>query len=223
MQPGNAISVEYTAKLLTGAKIGSAGNENASHITFSNNPNNKGSRGKTPDLKVKVFTYQLVVNKVDEAQNPLKGAKFTLSKLDKTDGKYKPVPTQVDDVDLMTVSKDGTTFTFKGLDEGKYMLKESKAPTGYTKISDIEFEISSTTDNDAQSLIGLSGKADDGTVEFAQNVDDGSLTTTIQNKSGSVLPSTGGMGTTVLYVGGAALVEVAVIGLAKRRAARSGA
>ena len=62
---GDVISVEYTAELLTGANIGSAGNVNTSHVTFSNNPNNKDSKGKTPDHTVKVFTYQLVVNKVN--------------------------------------------------------------------------------------------------------------------------------------------------------------
>lgn len=218
VHPGDDISVEYTAELLTGANIGSAGNVNTSHITFSNNPNNKDSKGTTPDHTTKVFTYQLVVNKVNEAQNPLKGAEFTLKKLDKTDGTYKPVPTG-----LMTVSDDGTRFTFKGLDEGAYQLVENEAPKGYNKMSDVYFSILSTTNDDDQTLTGLSGEAKDGTAQFDAKTDDGSLTTTIQNNSGSVLPSTGGMGTTVLYVGGAALVVVAVIGLAKRRAARNDA
>ncbi len=223
---GDFISVEYKAKLLTGANIGSAGNENASHITFSNNPNNKDSRGKTPDQKVKVFTYQLVVNKVNEVQNPLKGADFTLYKLDKTNGQYKPVPTELDGVDLKTKSEDGATFTFKGLDEGVYKLEETTTPKGYNTISPIEFSIISVADNNMKTLVSINGStesASTGKAEFLSDKDTGTVSTTIQNKSGSILPSTGGMGTTVLYVGGAALVVVAVIGLAKRRAARSDA
>ncbi|MEE8704607.1 MAG: SpaA isopeptide-forming pilin-related protein [Olsenella sp.] len=223
VHPGDSISVEYTAELLTGANIGAAGNVNTSHTVFSNNPNNKDSKGRTPDHTTKVFTYQLVINKVNEANKHLLGADFTLYKLDREDGTYKEVPIKVDNVDLKTVSDDGATFTFKGLDEGKYKIVESTTPKGYNKISDIEFEVSSTTDDDAQELTGLSGKALDGTAQFAANTTDGSVTTDIQNKSGSVLPSTGGMGTTVLYVGGAALAIVAVVGLVRRRATRNDA
>jgi hypothetical protein len=222
VHPGDDISVEYTAELLTGANIGSAGNVNTSHITFSNNPNNKDSKGTTPDHTTKVFTYKLVVNKVNEAQNPLSGADFTLYKLDKSDGKYKAVPTQVDGVDLKTVEK-GTTFTFKGLDEGNYKLVETTTPKGYNTMADVLFTIQSTTDDDAQTLKGLSGDVTGGTAEFTPSVADGSLTTTIQNNSGSILPSTGGMGTTVLYVGGAVLAVVACVGLAIRHNKRQNA
>ena len=173
-----------------------------------------------------MFTYQLVVNKVNEAQIPLKGADFTLYKLDKTDGTYKKVPIKVDGVDLKTVSEDGATFTFKGLDEGVYKLEETTTPKGYNTISPIEFSIINATNDDAGTLVSINGSTEstsEGKAEFSADADTGIVSTTIQNKSGSVLPSTGGMGTTVLYVGGAALVVVAVIGLAKRRAARSDA
>ncbi|MST72777.1 SpaA isopeptide-forming pilin-related protein [Olsenella porci] len=222
VHPGDDISVEYTAELLTGANIGSAGNVNTSHITFSNNPNNKDSKGTTPDHTTKVFTYKLVVKKVNEAQNPLSGADFTLYKLDRSDGTYKEVPTQVDGVDLKTVEK-GTTFTFKGLDEGNYKLVETTTPKGYNTMADVLFTIQSTTDDDAQTLKGLSGDVTGGTAEFTPSVADGSLTTTIQNNSGSILPSTGGMGTTVLYVGGAVLAVVACVGLAIRHNKRQNA
>lgn len=223
VHPGDDISVEYTAELLTGANIGSTGNVNTSHITFSNNPNNKDSKGKTPDHTTKVFTYQLVVNKVNESQSPLSGADFTLYKLDRSDNTFKAVSTTVDGKDLKTVSDNGTKFTFKGLDEGIYKLVESKTPKGYNTMSDVEFTIQSTTDDDAQNLTGLSGNAKDGTAEFTAKLADGSLTTTIQNNSGSVLPSTGGMGTTVLYVGGAVLAVVACVGLAIRHNKRQNA
>jgi LPXTG-motif cell wall-anchored protein len=84
-------------------------------------------------------------------------------------------------------------------------------------MSDVEFSILSTTNDDDQTLTGLSGNKISGTAEFTASVDNGSLTTTIQNKSGSILPSTGGMGTTVLYVAGAAIVVAAGVGLAIRR------
>ena len=132
----------------------------------------------------------------------------------------------MDGVDLKTVSEDGATFTFKGLDEGVYKLEETTTPKGYNTISPIEFSIINATNDDAGTLVSINGSTEstsEGKAEFSADADTGIVSTTIQNKSGSVLPSTGGMGTTVLYVGGAALVVVAVIGLAKRRAARSDA
>ena len=59
------ISVEYTSMLNDHAVIGSTGNKNTSHVTYTNNPNEQtGEGGKTPDDVVIVFTYQTIVNKV---------------------------------------------------------------------------------------------------------------------------------------------------------------
>jgi LPXTG-motif cell wall-anchored protein len=62
-----------------------------------------------------------------------------------------------------------------------------------------------------------------GEATFTVEKDAGSLTTDVVNKKGSILPSTGGMGTTILYVAGAAIVVAAGIGLAIRRNKRQNA
>ena len=61
------VRVEYTATLNENAVIGSLGNPNTMYMEFSNNPNNEqgGDKGQTPEDKVIVFTYKVVINKID--------------------------------------------------------------------------------------------------------------------------------------------------------------
>lgn len=210
------IVVEYTAKLNDKAVLGSAGNPNSVELTYSNNPNATGDgtskpadTGKTPKDTVKVFTYQTIINKVDQDGNKLKGAGFTLYK----DGKeFKKLP-----------AGDATTFTFKGLDAGNYELVESTTPDGYNTIKPIKFTIKAEYDTEADDpqLTELSGgvtaNTDSGMIEFNKNITpkeaatSGSLEANVENKKGSLLPSTGGMGTTILYVIGSILVLVAAV------------
>lgn len=197
------VVVNYTARLNENAVIGSAGNPNTVNLTYSNNPNDggKGETGKTPDDKNKVFTYKAVVNKVDQDKKSLKGAGFTLQK--NVNGKYT-------DVKSFTAG-EATTFTFTGLDDGNYILKETTTPAGYNTIDPIEFTISAThqeTSDDPQ-LLTLSGDVKSGEATFTADKTAGSLTTDVVNKPGSQLPETGGMGTTLLYVLGGVLVALA--------------
>lgn len=195
------VVVNYSAKLNEHAVIGAVGNPNTVYLTYSNNPNQggDGETGKTPDDKNIVFTYKTVVNKVDAAQKPLAGAGFTLQK--KANGTYNDVKTFV-------ANEQTTKFEFTGLDDGDYKLIESTTPAGYNTIDPIEFTISATHDEkaDEPKLLTLSGNVNSGKAEFAIDKNAGSLTTNVVNKNGSVLPSTGGMGTTVIYIAGAALV-----------------
>lgn len=206
------IVVEYTAKLNENAVIGSKGNPNTVKLVYSNNPNYEGKgeespKGNTPEKNVKVFTYQTIINKVGEDEKtPLAGAEFTLVKKNK-DGSTK-------NVDVVK-NAEGTSFTFKGLDAGDYVLKETKTPDGYNTIEEcrnggqgIEFSIVS----DYSKKDGLQSLKVTGTDrEFAPDLSTGSLTAKIVNRKGSLLPSTGGMGTTILYVIGSILVLVAAV------------
>ncbi len=202
------VVVEYTCTLNDDAVMGKPGNPNDVYLTFSNNPNKggEGSQGQTPKDKAIVFTYQVLVNKVDPEGHPLSGAAFTLQRK-QADGSYKDVKT--------TTAGDATSFSFKHLDDGVYRLIESTAPEGYNKIDDIDFVV--TADHDIESsdpqLTQLNGNVQSGAITFATNVDQGSLTTDVENRKGSTLPSTGGMGTTVLYVGGVAIAIASAAGV----------
>ncbi len=212
------IVVEYKATLNNSAVIGSKGNPNTVNLEFSNNPNNGGEsdKGKTPDDKVIVFTYKVVIKKVDKDKLPLKGAEFTL---------YKKINDQEDKkITTVATGEDQNIFEFKGLDDGDYVLKETKTPDGYNTIADQYFTISATHDfSDNPTLTEFSGNATYGqvcTITFTSNTDDGSLTADVINNKGSVLPSTGGAGRVAIYVIGAILVIGGGIVLVTKRRVR---
>lgn len=219
----SVITVEYSAKLNEDAVIGSTGNVNEAKLVYSNNPNNSGKgsndHGETPWDNVIVFTYKVVVNKVDGQQAPLAGAAFKLEKK-LHDGSWTTVKEFEAGAD--------TTFSFNGLDDGDYKLTETATPAGYNTIDPITFtvtaehEIEWTTEARTNVLTSFSGDNASGSVTFTANKSEGSLSTTVVNKKGSELPSTGGMGTTVLYAIGGALVVAAGCGLVvkKRMAAK---
>ena len=230
VEAGSIISVEYTSTLNNQAVIGSTGNKNTSHVTYTNNPNDEqaGENGETPDDVVIVFTYQTIVNKVtknpnydstvegSEAYIPLKGAGFTLYKKNAS-GRYEAVGSELKSADM-------TTFTWSGLDDGDYKLVETTTPSGYNTIPDIEFTISAGhVDGDSPYLNTLSGNVASGTATFTAVVNDGSLSTDVVNNSGTQLPSTGGIGTTIFYVLGSVLViGAAVLLVTKKRMSTKG-
>ena len=205
------IVVEYTAKLNENAECGGKfGNPNTVYLDFSNNPNigGEGDRGKTREDKVIVFTYKLTVNKVDKENKPLTGAEFSLFKKVKVDGK--------DELELVEVKKilstnaEGTVFGFTGLDDGTYVLRETKTPDGYNSIEDQTFTISAEHDenSDDPKLTALTGDPASGSIieNFGVTLEEGELSTDVINNKGSVLPSTGGAGRVAIYVIGAILV-----------------
>ena len=232
---GSVISVEYTSKLNNQAVIGSTGNKNTSHVTYTNNPNDEqaGENGKTPNDVVIVFTYQTIVNKVtknpaydaskdtektgtDSDGNkefiPLNGAGFTLYKKNAS-GTYVAVGSELK-------GKDMTTFTWSGLDDGDYKLVETTTPSGYNTIPDIEFTITAAHDvtSDNPALTSLSGGE-----KFTGAFSTGVVSANIENQSGAQLPSTGGIGTTIFYVLGSVLVlGAAVLLVTKKRMSTKG-
>ena len=237
LDAGNSsvITVEYTAKLNENAVLGSAGNPNEVYLEYSNNPNKSeegnNETGETPKDVVIVFTYKTIINKVDSENKPLTGAAFKLEKLIK--GKDGAADTWTT-VKEFTVDETTTSFTFSGLDDGQYKLTETKTPVGYNTIDPIYFVIEATHDEtaDAPTLKTLNAYLTDangnkqtemkdgesvnidlGTVDLTA----GSITTTVVNKSGSELPSTGGIGTTIFYVLGGVLVLAAVVLLVTKK------
>ena len=203
------IVVEYNATLNSDAVIGSKGNPNTVKLTYSNNPNNTGNgeskpddTGETPEDKVIVFTYKVVVNKVDKEKNPLVGAGFTL---------YKMVNGSKTKIKEIKANDSTSTFEFKGLDDGAYILSETTTPDGYNTIEDINFVVTAEHDVEADNpaLTSLSGKLTTGDIVFESDLSKGSLTAEVVNEKGSKLPSTGGMGTTLLYVVGTIIILAA--------------
>lgn len=149
----------------------------------------------------------------------LEGAGFTL---------YKKVPTDTKDAVggyivvkeiTPTDSNKPTEFVFKGTDAGEYKLVETTVPAGYNKAEDITFTVNAeynTNSADPKLTKFEVTPATAGftvtttTTEGSSAIDtNGVITGKILNQKGSTLPSTGGMGTTMLYIGGAALIVLA--------------
>ena len=109
---------------------------------------------------------------------------------------------------------NGVTFTFEGLDDGDYRLTETTTPDGYNTIDPIEFTVTAKHAEEAvtPTLTELSGDPFTGTVET------GALTMMVVNNSGTILPGTGGMGTTLFYIiGGILLLGAVVVLVSKKR------
>lgn len=216
---GGKFTVEYTSTLNENAVIGSTGNPNEASLEFSNNPNvgGEGETGKTPTDKVIVFTYQLDINKTFNGGTPAENdlPKFKLYKFDSATNDYIIDRGEV----TITKTEDGKyTASFKRVDDGKYKLVETKTPAGFNTAADTLFEI--TADHDVESdnpqLTVLKINT------TAGNTTTGTVTADVVNQKGSNLPSTGGMGTVLLYVAGIAVFVLAgatlVMALRRRNA-----
>lgn len=207
----SVITVEYTATLNDNAVTGSTGNTNTVNLEYSNNPNSggEGDTGTTPDDTVIVFTYKVVLNKVDKDKQPLDGAGFTLYKKNST-GDYVAVGEEI---------KDVTTFTFNGLDDGDYRLVETTTPATYNTMDPVEFTVTADheIESDSPVLKTLNGNVTAGEITFTSSVPDGSLTSDVVNYKGSELPETGGMGTRILYLLGGVLVIAALVLLVTKK------
>ena len=239
------IVVSYTSVLNSSAELGATGNPNEVKLKYSNNPNSTDDsdtdEGETPKDKVIVFTYKPVINKVDENNEPLTGAGFTLYKevaagyvaqegeTVQTGAAIKTaLAAQNSSINaaalkdasnyvakaMTLVTGSQTSFEFKGIDDGKYVLVETTIPEGYNAFVAEEFEVTATHDaeSDDPQLTALTGGN-----RLPGAVDAGTLTGKVENKSGATLPSTGGIGTTIFYIIGAILVIGAGVVLVTRR------
>ncbi|WP_282710326.1 isopeptide-forming domain-containing fimbrial protein [Lancefieldella sp. Marseille-Q7238] len=194
--PGKSIEVTYEAELTSEAFSHSADDVTGNTATVTFNPNPYDSTTVTPDSTTKVKTYGYVFKKTDPEGNPLKGATFTLTL---PNGKV-----------LTSTSDDKGYVYFSGLAAGHYKISETGVPTGYTKVEDIEFDLSETTataDNPA-----TEGVTENNFLVNSQNVVD---------KKQPVLPVTGDAGTFALTAAGTVLLAAGVFAIIRSRKQRA--
>ena len=220
LNDGATITVTYTAHLNEKAFVntegGSTSNINKVYLTYSNNPRDESSIGKTPEsTPVYVYTYQLSNTKHQDTKDglALAGAGFRLYSDEachdedeiklkmNDDGTYsRDFSTEGKGVEMIS-GQDGQ-FNVKGLDAGTYYLKETKTPDGYSACKVIPVTIKA--DHSRNDQVNLEGS---------------NLTNDIVNiKAGGItLPSTGGIGTTLFYVVGGGLMVAAIVLLVTKK------
>ena len=199
--------VMYSATLTDAAVIGGKGNTNETYLKYGVNSESNHSTTKTYTFKITVFKYT-------GTDTPLSGAKFQLY----TDEQCKnEVNVKLDGTDYLVGSTDTNKnvmtspvstgeFTIKGLKAGTYYLKEIKAPKGYNLLAKA-IKVVITDDGQVQVK----------KTEGLTNVD----RVEVKNNSGTLLPSTGGAGTTMIYLVGALLVLGSGVVLASKRRSNS--
>lgn len=221
LNDGATITVTYTAHLNDKAYVNTAGgstsNINKVYLTYSNNPKDESSIGKTPEsTPVYVYTYQLNNTKYhddDKPNNVLAGAGFRLYsdeachdedeiKLKMNDDRTYSRDFSTEGKGVEMISGQDGQFNVKGLDAGTYYLKETTPPDGYSACKVIPVTIKA--DHSRNDQVNLEGS---------------NLTNDIVNiKAGGItLPSTGGIGTTLFYVVGGGLMVAAIVLLVTKK------
>lgn len=211
----DTLYIEYKAKVTADAINGDA--KNNAHYEYSNNPKADGL-GEYDVPEVVVHNFNLKFVKKDGTTNAmLPGAGFALYKADDNWSKsgnaimsIKQDRTKVDSttgggIGIVSFETNETTFNFKGLAAGKYLLEEIETPEGYNTLSE-PIKITIEDNNNGTCTITIGDK------NVAENT-----AAIVNNFKGSQLPETGGIGTTIFYLIGAILVIGAGVVFVTRR------
>lgn len=197
---GEAVVVSYKLKV-TKEAIDSENTKNSATLTYSNNPKTNTTTTTTPEEEY-VYSSKVVVTKVDGADKitTLSGATFVLMNGNKF---YKAVmdgeklvkvewEDSIDNATKYTTGEDGI-ISFEGLKDGSYKLVETEAPLGYNKLPQpVEVEVNCDYDDNQKAIPVVTEK-------------------TVENNTGTELPSTGGFGTTMFIMIGSLLAVLSMV------------
>lgn len=222
------IVVTYSATLNNDAEIGTA-NVNETYLTYGDGTDSLHDLTAT-------YSWQFLVKKVNDKSDVLEGAVFQLS----TDAEGKnllyfenvtPTPAPANDepapasndtitrtyrlsnstaegVTTSLTTDSAGTFYLSGLNTGTYYLTEISAPIGYTKLEKpITIEITDYMESSGTDITqGVKSR-----IRVGTDAETTIMSVEVINTSGAQLPSTGGIGVTVFYVTGGALILAAVV------------
>lgn len=214
LNANDTITVTYSAVLNEKAEIGNVDNNtNETWLKYGDSKNTQHKTTTTKTFEMNVFKFYKD-KKNSDTETGLAGATFKLTKDSKDAENISFVKTSDKSAaeDVYRVAKTGETvttitspksgkFTIQGLGAGTYFLTETKQPDGYNKLAKpVKVEIK----DNGEIFVDDSKTANIGDVK-------------VENKSGTVLPSTGGAGTTMIYLVGAVLVLGSGVVLATKR------
>lgn len=235
---GKTITVTYKATLNKDAVVGGHGNTNSAKIQYSNDPSTDGT-GESEPSKVRVFTYGFTVDKYTgdnytDGAARLAGAKFTLAPKNGNPMSFVKVKdgnatenavyrVATDDEKASTTTTTITTpangkVDFQGLENGEYTLTETKAPAGYNKLASaigVKVDGQNNGTDTTHATVHITYDNDNGSSNYDQTASNGVIP--VRNKSGVVLPGTGGMGTIAFTVIGVLVIALGVAWTLKRK------
>ena len=204
------IVVTYTAVVNEEAEVYDDPNTNKTKLKFGDE-----YRDETTWDETKTYTFTFDIVKTDNEKELITGAEF---KLYDSETGGNEIPVVADGTNTYRLAKDGETgvaivvnenhyITVNGLDDKTtYWLEETKTPEGYHKLTGRVEVALGEKQNISTTMTGTTWAEGDGGVH-------------VINKPGQPLPSTGGMGTTLFYIGGGVLVvgAAALFVLKKRK------
>ena len=226
LKANDVITVQYTATVNENAVIGDAGNPNETILEYNNKYANKST--------TKTYVWEMGVHKfanlgTGKEDTPLENAEFRLYKMESGTKKYAKFTETGAKTNVYKLNNENDRWTtdetaatkvktpangnikFEGLDAGTYYLEETTAPMGYNKLTDsIEVIIEHTLPTVESGTVSY-------TVKYGETTaSDGVVR--VENKTGTTLPGTGGIGTTIFYVvGGGLMAAAGVLLITKKR------
>ncbi len=197
IKANDKIYISYAATLNDQAVIGEPGNHNSAVLEY-------GDGHRTEEDITSTYTYGFEIFKTDANMVPLVGAEFQLLNYDKqpmkvylheASGEYRVGTKALDgeiECDVITILHENGIARIDGLDNGTYYLRETKAPNGFTKLTeDVQFIISGSN--------LYADREDDNSISIGASVH-------VENNKGVTLPSTGAMGTAMFITFGMIVV-----------------
>ena len=226
---GATIIITYTAVVTDKAAIDGAGNTNKVTVTWTTDDGAESGPDKKLETEETIYTYAIALKKVNDKGVALRGAVFQFpfyvkSTADK--GVYIYAGTEAGEglTNQITTPESGV-IVVKGVKSGTYEIEEITAPDGYNKLTGsvtVEAKKTGATSTHTTVYLDENGNIVNEETEKTTKVkvDIETIAATalvVVNKAGTELPSTGGMGTTIFYVLGSALVLGAVVLLVTKK------
>lgn len=224
LHTNDKVVVTYSATINSNAVVGTAGNENETWLKYGNNGETTHGHTKTYTWKFNILKFftdsndekqyladvEFVLYRKNNTTDPAEYAKF--------DSNNKLTGWTKNESEAGKLRTNATSnVCVEGLDEGTYFLKETATPVGFNSLtSDVEVQITSSCNTLTNATYTVQYKMVNDE-DFA-DTDDKEKVVPIENKRGTTLPGTGGIGTTIFYVvGGGLMAAAAILLITKKR------
>ncbi len=226
LHTNDKVVVTYSATINSNAVVGTAGNENETWLKYGNNGETTHGKTKTYTWSFNIFKYftdsnndmryladvEFVLYRKDNSANKTEYAQF--------DSNNKLTGWTATESEAGKLKTNATSIVgVKGLDKGTYFLKETATPGGFNGLTtDVEVQIDSSCNTLNGATYTVKYKMANANDEDFADTDEEEKVVPIENKRGTTLPGTGGIGTTIFYViGGGLMAAAAILLITKKR------